>query len=581
MHQKKSPPNPHDSQGTTSPEKVTFESLGLSRTLPAIISKGFEEPTPVQARTIPLLLSGKQDIVAQAQTGTGKTAAFALPLIETLEAGHGHVQAIVLAPTRELAVQICDEFLSLRGDSGLSVLPVYGGQSMEEQIHRLKRGIDIVVGTPGRVMDHLRRKTLNLSSVRYMILDEADEMLDRGFVEDIETILRSVNPERRMLLFSATMSARIMQIAQKYMKDTKIIKMAPGVITAALTEQVYIEVEDRDRFEALCRVIDMADDFYGLIFCRTKIEVDSLSSKLNGRGYDAEALHGDITQFQREKILAKMKQRRTKILVATDVAARGIDIQGLSHVINFSLPQNPENYIHRIGRTGRAGLEGIAVTFVSHDEYRKLNFIKRVSGSDIRREDLPEIHQIIGAKKDRLNKQLALAVETGIAGAFVEGAQRILESFEPADAIAALLSLAYGEAFDETKYRQIHKKSPGGQQERTGHSGTGQARSRYPRSDQARSDHTRSGHSRPGRFDGAEQILGSGASDNRNFKKQNRTAAPSRDEKKPSPGADRVIKKSKKPKRRDHKEKGRAPASGSAPAKKKFTFKFKKKQKNR
>ncbi|MGL4369096.1 MAG: DEAD/DEAH box helicase, partial [Spirochaetota bacterium] len=430
----------------------TFASLGLVKTLQSITEKGFEEPTPVQAQTIPLLLSGENDVCAQAQTGTGKTAAFALPLIETLTPHAGHVQALVLAPTRELALQVCDEFLSLAPHSGLSVAPVYGGQSMGEQLRRLNRGVDIVVGTPGRVMDHMRRGSLKLDQLKYLILDEADEMLDCGFIEDIETILESVNDDRRMLLFSATMSQRIMQIAQKYMHDMKMVKTVKDEVATRLTEQLYMEIEERDRFEALCRVIDISDDFYGLVFCRTKIDVDSVAAKLLSRGYSADALHGDITQPQREKILNKTKSRQTNILVATDVAARGIDITGLTHVINYSLPQNPEAYIHRIGRTGRAGAEGTAITFISHSEYRKLSFIQRIAGTNIRREDLPEIHEIIGAKKTRLRKQIEDAIADGKHTPYMEGALKLSESGDPIEIMAALLAIAFSSQFDSSKY---------------------------------------------------------------------------------------------------------------------------------
>ena len=439
-------------------EQTTFASLGLVKTLASIEKKGFEEPTPVQAATIPLLLSGTVDVAAQAQTGTGKTAAFALPLIETLSPKAGHIQALILAPTRELALQVCDEFKSLAPDSGLSIAAVYGGQSMVEQLRRLDRGVDIVVGTPGRVMDHMRRKSIDLSKASYLILDEADEMLDQGFIEDIEFVLQNINPERRMLLFSATLSPRIMQVANTYMKNMQVVRTVSDEIATRLTDQIYIEVDEHDRFEALCRVVDMADDFYGMVFCRTKIDCDVLTQKLNARGYGVEALHGDVTQPQREKILGRMKSRIINILVATDVAARGIDISGLTHVINFSLPQNPEAYIHRIGRTGRAGAEGTAITFVSHYEYRKLNFIKRIAGTEIRREELPEVDEIIGAKKGRLKAQVETAIASKAHLAYIEDAKTVASGVSTLDALAALLSISFGEHFDSARYGTIGKK---------------------------------------------------------------------------------------------------------------------------
>jgi ATP-dependent RNA helicase DeaD len=345
---------------------ATFESLGLSdKTLKILERKGFEEPTPIQEKTIPAILEGEKDIVGQAQTGTGKTAAFGLPIIELIPEKSKAVQALVLTPTRELAIQVAEEINSLKGKKKLSIVPIYGGQSIELQLRSLRKGIDIVVGTPGRILDHLRRRTLKLQNISFLVLDEADEMLNMGFLEDVREIMDNTGPEKRTMLFSATMPREILQIAKKYMGEYDVMKVTKGQLTVSLTDQIYFEVSSADRFEALCRIIDIEEEFYGLVFCRTKIDVDTIANRLIERGYDADALHGDMSQGQREKILNKFKKHLLNVLVATDVAARGIDVQDLTHVINYSLPQDPESYVHRIGRTGRAGKEGNAITFIT------------------------------------------------------------------------------------------------------------------------------------------------------------------------------------------------------------------------
>ena len=433
-----------------------FAELGLSEsTLKALEDKGFEEPTPIQAATIPLLLKGEVDVVGQAQTGTGKTAAFGLPLIEMLEPEAGFVQAVILCPTRELAVQVAEEINSLKGKKRFGVCPIYGGQSIDQQLRRLKKGVDIVVGTPGRVIDHIKRGSLRLDSITNFILDEADEMLNMGFIDDIEEIFRTTNPQKRVLLFSATMPGPILSLAKKYMKDHEVISVKPEQVTTELTEQIYFEVRESDKFEALCRIIDIEEEFYGLIFCRTKIMVDLVTRKLQDRDYDAEALHGDVSQFQRENILAKFKQRRSNILVATDVAARGIDINDLTHVINYSLPQNPESYVHRIGRTGRAGKEGIAITFVSREEYRQLLHIKKISKAHIRKEKMPDIEQIIELKRNRVREDLSGLISEGGYEDYEEMAGELLEDENALDVVAALLKHAFGAQLDASNYREI------------------------------------------------------------------------------------------------------------------------------
>jgi ATP-dependent RNA helicase DeaD len=436
--------------------------MGLSENiLKALEAKGFEEPSQIQEQTIPLLLNAETDLVGQAQTGTGKTAAFGIPIIERLDEKSKQIGALILTPTRELALQVADEINSLKGEKKLKVLPVYGGQGIELQIKHLKKGgIHIVVGTPGRIIDHLERGTLKLDGLQFMILDEADEMLNMGFIEDVEKILAQTPEQRRVLLFSATMPQEIMRIAKKYMKDHKVIKIQKKTVTTDLTEQIYFEVSERDKFEALCRILDMEVDFYGIIFCRTKHDVDTTTTRLIDRGYDAEAIHGDITQGQREKVLSRFKNKKLTILVATDVAARGIDVNNLTHVINYSLPQDPEAYVHRIGRTGRAGKEGTAITFVTPDEYRKLMFIKRIAKTDIKKQQVPEINEVIEAKKDRIRSQIMDIMDKEISKGCHEFARDLLLTSEDQgrnleDLIAAMVKFALNDELEEKSYAQI------------------------------------------------------------------------------------------------------------------------------
>ncbi|MBW6458231.1 MAG: DEAD/DEAH box helicase, partial [FCB group bacterium] len=347
-------------------QKKTFTDLGLSdNSLAAVRAKGFEEPTAIQMMTIPVMLKQDRNIIAQAQTGTGKTAAFGLPLIDLLDPAQAKVQALILTPTRELAIQVSEEIYSLRGNTPIQIMPIYGGQSIDQQLRRLKKGVQIVVGTPGRIIDHLKRRTLDLRHIQHLILDEADEMLNMGFIEDMEEIMKHTNPDKRTLLFSATMPERIRELARTYMNGYELLKAKEEDTITHLTEQIYFEVKASEKFDALCRIMDFEDHFYGLVFCRTKQDADALVTGLLSRGYDVEAIHGDISQAQRERTLNRFKKKSINILVATDVAARGIDVNNLSHVINYTLPHDPESYIHRIGRTGRAGNEGTAITFIT------------------------------------------------------------------------------------------------------------------------------------------------------------------------------------------------------------------------
>ena len=435
---------------------VEFKKLGLSdKTLVALEKKGFEKPSPIQALTIPALLNGDKDIIGQAQTGTGKTAAFSLPILEKMDESKRGVKAIVLAPTRELAIQVAEEINSLKGERRLTVLPVYGGQAMDQQIRALRRGVDIVVGTPGRVQDHIRRKTLVIDNLDFFILDEADEMLNMGFVEDIETILASTNDDKKMLFFSATMPNEILKVAKKYMGEFDVMRVKATELTTNLTEQIYFEVRDGDKFEALCRVADVETDFYGIVFCRTKNDVDGVVSKLIERGYEAEGIHGDISQAQRERTLRKFKTKNISILVATDVAARGIDVNDLTHVINYSIPQEAEAYVHRIGRTGRAGKKGVAITFVTPREMGKLSRIKRVANAEIKKSTIPEIEEVLKAKKESLYACVGEIIAEKDFSVYSEMATELTVESNPTDVIAALLRHVYDDEFDKETYRKI------------------------------------------------------------------------------------------------------------------------------
>ena len=359
----------------------TFESLGLSeKTLALLKKKGFEEPTPIQALAIPLLLTGERDLVARARTGTGKTAAFGLPLVEKLSEPSPYVRALVLVPTRELAIQVHAEIASLRYGAHPRTVAVYGGQAISLQMRSLERGVDVVVGTPGRVIDMIQRGKLDLSHVEFLVLDEADEMLDMGFAEEINAIFEAVNPERRVLMFSATMQDAVMRVARTRLRNFTTIEDHAKAEATELTEQIWLEVREQDKMEALTRIVDMEEDFYGLVFARTRVDADRIGQSLEERGYPVETLHGDYAQEHRDRVMARFRSGKVRILVATDVAARGIDVEGLTHVVNWSLPQDSQAYMHRIGRTGRAGNEGTAITFVTPFEYRKLTRMREGAG---------------------------------------------------------------------------------------------------------------------------------------------------------------------------------------------------------
>jgi len=440
----------------------SFRDLGISENvIKALHKKGFEEPSPIQKLTIPKLLTSDLDIVAQAQTGTGKTAAFGIPIVEMVDEDNKHVQAIVLTPTRELAMQVSEEINSFRGTKKINIAPVYGGASIENQISKIRRGLTVVVGTPGRVIDLVKRGILDLSHVNFFVLDEADEMLNMGFIDDIKIIIDSTNPDRKTLLFSATLPREIIGLAKNYMKEYETILVKKDSTTTNLTDQMYFEVNAYDKLEALCRVFDITENFYGLVFCKTKVECDEVSHRLSDRGYDADCIHGDLSQGQREKILNKFKTKRINILVATDVAARGIDINNLTHVINYTLPQDTESYVHRIGRTGRAGNEGTAITFVTPKETRNLFAIAKSTNSKIRKEPIPNVQSVIQLKKQRIQDQISTGAEViEPKDSYLAFAREILINANPEEVLASTLKIIFDKDLDPTNYYEIKETKP-------------------------------------------------------------------------------------------------------------------------
>jgi ATP-dependent RNA helicase DeaD len=430
---------------------VSFEELGLSEpTLKAISELGYEEPTSIQARTISKMLEGI-DVIAQAQTGTGKTAAFALPIIEKLDAELRAPQALVLTPTRELAVQVAEAIHSYGKFHHVSILPVYGGQPIERQLRALDRGVQIVVGTPGRLLDHIRRGTLKLGRVRTVVLDEADEMLDMGFIEDIETILAETPQDRQTALFSATIPAPIAQLAKKYMREPEQITVASAQMTVPQIRQVYYEVGGRDKFEVLGRILDFEMPTSAIIFCRTKSEVDSLGERLIARAFPAETLHGDLSQIQRDRVMGRFRTGQVELLVATDVAARGLDIEHVSHVINYDIPLDPEIYVHRVGRTGRIGRTGCAITLVTPRERRLLRHIERVTGAPIQRMRLPTIADVMARRRESFKETLRETIAQGDLEPYLIIAEELGEDYSPTDLAAAAFRLLLGEPADETE----------------------------------------------------------------------------------------------------------------------------------
>ncbi len=448
----------------------SFSDLNLSpAVIKAIGEMGFEEPTPIQELTIPHALEGR-DIIGQAQTGTGKTASFGIPIIEKNYSGKKPF-ALIIEPTRELALQVSGELASLAKYKKCSILTVYGGASIVEQMKALRQGTNIVVGTPGRILDHLNRGTMSVGSVSTVVLDEADEMLDMGFIVDIEKILDMTPATRQTMLYSATMPPEILKISKRHMRDPLKIAINVKDIIAPMIKQVFYEVLERDKPEVLRRLLDVESPERTLVFCHTKREVDDVSARLQKLGYNAGALHGDFTQSHREDMMGKFKEGRVDILVATDVAGRGIDVENISHVINYSIPQNPEGYVHRIGRTGRAGRAGIAVTFVTPREYRQLQLIERIAKTKLSRQEVPSVAEVRKARQRQIKADLSEIIEKGKHRTYMAVIRELAESADIEELGAAALSIAFGsmEVTELVKYQP----RPAGEK-RTGLQGTGE-----------------------------------------------------------------------------------------------------------
>ncbi len=416
---------------------TSFASFDLDPAIArAIAELGFEEATPVQEQVIPLMLQHK-DVIAQAQTGTGKTAAFGLPILQLLDPAANYPQALVLAPTRELAVQVAEALYRMGKHKGASSLAVYGGQPIERQLRALRQGVQIVIGTPGRIMDHIRRGTLDLARVSTVILDEADEMLDMGFVEDIEFILEHVPAERQTGLFSATIPPRIAALAKRYMRDPQRVTVEKEKVTVPSVRQVYYDVSGREKPDALTRILDFEAPASTIVFCARKSEADSLGESLQGRGYSAEVLHGDLNQTQRDRVMNRFRSGQVEILVATDVAARGLDIPDVSHVINYDIPWDPESYVHRIGRTGRAGREGDAITLVTPREQRQLRIIERVIGQRLKRLRLPSPADVAARRREAVMEQIRSAIDEGGLDPYLTMVEALGDDYDPVDIAAA------------------------------------------------------------------------------------------------------------------------------------------------
>jgi len=422
--------------------EATFESLGLSDdVLAALTELGYEEPTPVQIAAIPALLAGR-DVLGSAATGTGKTAAFALPLVELVDSSQKRVQALVLAPTRELAVQVAEAIHRYGKARGITVLPIYGGQAIERQLSGLRRGVNVVVGTPGRILDHIRRRSLDLREVKYVVLDEADEMLDMGFIDDIETILGETPEGRQTALFSATFPHRLRQLAEKHMRDPERVAVKQEILETPLVRQVAYIVPRPHKLEALGRILDLEAPASAIIFCRTRTEVDELAEALASRGYRPEALHGGLNQAQRDRVMSRFREGTADLLIATDVAARGLDVEHVSHVVNYDIPQTPEAYVHRIGRTGRAGREGTAVTLVQPREHRLLKNIERVVQQRIEPARIPTIADLRSRRVELFRAALRETLLEDNFDQYRSAVESLADEFDVLDIAAAAAKLA-------------------------------------------------------------------------------------------------------------------------------------------
>ncbi len=493
----------------------TFHDFGLeNRVVRAITELGFEEPTPIQEKTIPIAIDGR-DLIGQAQTGTGKTAAFAIPLINRILTSEQKIVGLILTPTRELAIQVSEEIAKLSRYKGVRSMPIYGGQDIQRQIRLLRNKPHIIIGTPGRLLDHINRKTIKLEDVNTVVLDEADEMLDMGFMEDIQSILSLVPQERHTMLFSATMPTNIQKLAQQFLRDPEHISVIPKQISAPLIQQNYVEVHEKQKFDTLTRLLDMESPELAIIFGRTKRRVDELAGALQKCGYAADGLHGDLSQNQRDSVMRKFRDNSIEVLVATDVAARGLDVSGVSHVINFDLPQDPESYVHRIGRTGRAGREGTAWSFVTPREIDHLYFIEKITRHKLTRKPLPSIAEALEGKQKVAAEKLLEIIDSKEYGEYKSMAIQLLEQYDSVQLISAAFKLLTGEksevAIELTPEEPVRVKKrsqdgrQGGHRRLSGAPGPGSHSShvnRGPRRDRDR-DRDRGGYRDRGREGGA------------------------------------------------------------------------------
>ncbi len=446
---------------------INFEELSLSQEVrKAVLEMGFEECTPIQAKAIPILLEGK-DVLGQAQTGTGKTAAFGIPVVEKLDAKKMDVQALILCPTRELAIQVSEELRKLiRFKQGIQVVPIYGGQPIERQIRALRHGVHVVIGTPGRVIDHIERGSLQLDQVRTVVLDEADEMLDMGFRDDIEAILKSTPSTRQTVFFSATMPKPIVALTREYQNDPVHVTIAHKELTVSNIDQKYLDIPERSKIEALSRLLDVHDPKLSLVFCNTKRKVNDVVSELQARGYFADGLHGDLKQQERNAVMDKFRKGIVDILVATDVAARGIDVDDVEVVFNYDVPLDEESYVHRIGRTGRAGKSGKAFTFVAGRDIYQLRDIERYTKSKILPQKLPTLNEVEEKKINQMLERLKVIIEEGHLSKQIDLIEKMMgENHSSVEVAAALLKLMMGDVdkpADNTK--QSNRGEAGGDQ---------------------------------------------------------------------------------------------------------------------
>ncbi|MBL1227695.1 DEAD/DEAH box helicase [Enterococcus sp. BWB1-3] len=470
---------------------MKFNELGLSSTLLSAIERsGFEEATPIQAETIPLGLQGK-DVIGQAQTGTGKTAAFGLPMLEKIDAGKRILQGLVVAPTRELAIQTQEELFRLGRDKKIRVQAVYGGADIGRQIKGLKDNPHIVVGTPGRLIDHINRRTLKLGTVELLVLDEADEMLNMGFLEDIEKIISQVPSERQTLLFSATMPPAIKNIGVKFMRDPEHVKIKAKEMTADLIDQFYVRSKDYEKFDVMTRLLDVQSPDLTIVFGRTKRRVDELARGLEARGYKAEGIHGDLSQQKRMSVLRSFKNGNLDILVATDVAARGLDISGVTHVYNYDIPQDPESYVHRIGRTGRAGKGGMSVTFVTPNEMGYLHVIESLTKKRMSPLRPPTEKEAFHGKLGLAMESVGEKLEQNGLDKYLASAEVLLEKYSAQDLAALLLKTISKDPEDAvpvkiTPERPLPSPKSGGFNKNKRHSSGGNRQRKDGRSSQYR-----------------------------------------------------------------------------------------------